>query len=763
MKKHRTRFIFKATFLTIFAVFTVISVKYIAELNTKIQKRFDGQRWSLPAVIYARPLELYPGLSLAPEMLEQELDLAGYRKEKPVESAGSYYRDGNTFRLISREFAFPLGVEPSANITIRFYSNKIRIIEQSVTGEQVSFLRLDPARIGSIHPLINEDRMVLDSDNIPILLSKGLIAIEDRGFYEHYGVSVTSIIRALFVNIKAGYTVQGGSTLTQQLVKNLFLGSERTLRRKIQEALMALLLECNYSKKEILTTYINEVFLGQDGSRAVHGFGLASRFYFRRDLEDLSTAQTATLIGMVKGPSYYDPRKNADACRARRNVVLRLMRDDNIITEEEFRQAVDAPLTDVSPQKNSHNRFPAFLDLVRRQLASDYREEDLKHKGLRIFTSLDPQIQSQIEEKLFASVTRFEEQQNIGNLQGAVVVTSRETAEVLGIAGDIVPKRAGFNRALDTHRPVGSLVKPAIYLTALNRGYTLASPLYDREVVFEQDNTIWHPENYDKKEHGKVALYQALAESFNLATVRLGLELGLDDIITTMRQLGYPEAIQPYPSLLLGSLEMSPLQVTQIYQTIGSGGFYQPLRAITSVLDQDNNIVTRYGLNVEQRFSPEQVFLLNHCLERVMSEGTGRHLAHPPGVQFAGKTGTSNDMRDSWFAGYSDSHLAVVWLGRDDNSPILLTGSRGAGKVWDSLMMEITDTGRTYPEPGNITWVKINTESLAVASDFGHNGTLLPFVSGTAPDSGGVMLNIDLRSIKDATRKLLNSIRGIVK
>ena len=755
MNKQRLRPVLKAALFVIFFISIVISVNYVFQLNRKIQVRFDGQRWSLPAVIYARPLELYPGLSMAPGMLEKELELAGYREENPVHSAGSYFRDGDTIRLISRAFVFPLGIEPSANITIRFYNNKIRDMNQSITGGQISFVRLDPARIGSIHPLINEDRMVLDDDKIPGLLSQGLIAVEDKGFYKHHGISFSSIARALFANIKAGHTVQGGSTLTQQLAKNLFLGSERTLRRKFQEALMAILLDYNYSKKEILTTYVNEVFLGQDGNRAVHGFGLASQFYFRRDLKDLSTAQTATLIGMVKGPSYYDPRRNGDACLSRRNVVLRLMLDDEIISEDDFRQAVQAPLTDVSPQSNGFNRFPAFLAMVREQLGSEYREDDLKRGGLQILTSLDPQIQLQMEEKLGSSVIRFEEQNGIKNLQAAAVVTSRETGEVLGMAGDISPQRTGFNRALDSRRPIGSLIKPAVYLTALTQGYTLASPLNDRKIAVEQDGSSWNPENYDKIEHGKVALYQALAESFNLATVRLGLELGLENIITTIHRLGYPDTIRAYPSLLLGSLEMSPLQVAQIYQTISSGGFYQPLRAINSVLSQDHKIVTRYGLNVEQRFLPEDIFLLHHCLERVMSEGTGRNLYHLPGAQFAGKTGTSDDSRDSWFAGYSDKHLAVVWLGRDDNRPVSLTGSSGAGKVWASLMADIADAGHAHPEPGNITWARINTETLAAATAFSRNSTLLPFISGTAPGSGSV--------IQDTTRKIIDSLHDVLR
>ncbi len=747
----------------IFLLAGLYCVNYISQVNDEIRQKFDGKRWSVPAVIYARPLELYPGMQLTPDMFIQELQLAGYRQENPVQSPGGYFRKNSTINLITRDFSFPSGIEKSTSLRITFSANSITNLSNNKTGEELTFTRIDPARIGSFHPLIHEDRLVLKSSEIPEILRQCLITVEDKNFNTHYGVSPTGILRALYANMRAGRTVQGGSTLTQQLVKNFFLNRDRTLSRKIQEAVMAILLEYHYTKEDIFTAYLNEVFLGQDGGRAIHGFGLASQFYFRRNINDLSVAQVATLVGMVKGPSYYDPRKNPENCLARREIILRLMLDDNIITQEDFTLAQKSPLSDVVPQGNGFNRFPAFLDLVRRQLTEQYKEDDLKSNGLKILTTLDPQIQWNTEKQIKESTSVLANKTDQKQLQGAMIVTGRENGEVQAIVGSVNPLDAGFNRAVDAQRQIGSLVKPAVYLAALARGYTLASPIMDVSLAINNDGKSWRPENYDKKEHGQVALYAALAKSYNLATVRLGMDVGMQNVITTIKSLGYSEQLQPYPSLLLGSVTMSPLQICQIYQTIASGGFYLPLRSIHSVMDSDDKVLTRYALEVEQRFSPELIFLLTHALERVMHEGTGSRLQFSKDRFYAGKTGTSNDLRDSWFAGFSDAHLAVVWLGRDDNKPVSLTGSTGALRVWGKVMEAINSNSLEATEPENIAWQRIDTTTLQPATAINRNSTLLPFVSGTEPVTSWSAPEIDLQKIEDGAKKVEDGAKKILE
>ena len=761
--KKTTLAILSVAGLLCISLLVIFTIRQAAQLDREITQLFDGKRWSLPAVLYARPLELYPGLELTPQMLEDELDLAGYRREANVQLAGGYHRLGSTFHLVTREFLYSTEAEQSTSLTVTITNDRVARLVERTSGNPLEFIRIDPARIGSFHPLVHEDRIVLKSPEIPVLLLKTIVAVEDKGFFSHHGLSITGIGRAFFANLAAGKTVQGGSTLTQQLVKNLFLNRDRTLSRKLQEAAMAVLLDYRYSKQEILTAYINEVYLGQDGARAIHGFGLASQFHFRRNLQDLSVSQVATLVGMVKGPALYDPIRNPDNARARRDLVLDVMRSEQIIDQEAAMTAGKEPLTDVSPQKNGFNRFPAFLELVRRQLRLEYREEDLKSNGLKILTTLDPQVQWQVEHQLQRSLEEIEKRTTTENLEGAVVVTGRENAEVQALSGGRNALKPGFNRALDASRPVGSLLKPVVYLTALAKGYTLASPLVDSEITVASGANVWRPENYDHVNHGRVGLYTALANSYNLATVRLGLEIGLPEVIATLSALGYPGTIEPYPSLLLGAVNMSALEVTQFYQTIASGGFYQPLRSIREVMNSEGQLLARYGLEVEQHFPPELIFLLTHGLQRVMEEGTGSSYAPTASRAYAGKTGTSDDLRDSWFAGFSGDRLAVVWLGRDDNKTTKLTGASGALVAWGRIMQGIKAAPLEQTEPAGISWRRIDRRTLQGTHALNAESTLLPFISFQTADPGGKPPVIDdgLEEIKTMTRAVLDSLNRL--
>jgi len=724
---------YRLSFLSLSAVACLICVVFtcifVVQLSVEIRSRFDGKRWSLPAVVYARSLELFPGREFSANMLEEELQLAGYRLESEENGPGSYSRSNDTIFLVSRDFFYPTGLELSQHLEITFSGEHISSLYLVESQKSISYVRLDPARIGSFHPLVHEDRVILNLDQTPELLIKSLLAVEDRKFYSHMGISPMAITRAFSANIKAGKIVQGGSTLTQQLVKNLFLSRERTLLRKLQEVVMALLLEFHYTKDEILMAYINEVFMGQDGNRAIHGFGLASQFYFRRDLKDLRADQIAVLVGMVKGPSYYDPRRKQENCLNRRKTVLNIMAQENLINHADLVAAQLRPLIKHDVQKSGFNRFPAFLDLVRIQLASEFKEEDLKTNGLQILTTLDPQIQYKAEQGLQTSIAKLQKSPKDDQLEGAAIITSRVTGEVLALTGSKNPQLLGFNRALYAKRPIGSLIKPAVYLAALNKGYSLATPLEDKSL----DNTSqWAPENYDRKEHGTVALYAALAHSYNLATIQLGMALGLEHIINTIHDLGFTRELSRYPSLLLGALAMSPFEVSQMYQTIASGGFFTSLRAIDSVMAADHNLLNRYGLAMEQRFSPQSNYLLVHALQRAMKEGTGKSLLLSSLKDYgvAGKTGTSDKLRDSWFAGFTGDHLGVVWLGHDDNTPANLTGSSGALKVWKTIMEDIKTSPLKLVEPVGISWRRIDLLSLERTNMLNIYSTLLPFVDG---------------------------------
>ena len=739
-KRKRRRSAWRKWGVKLALLLAVVVGSYSLYLDLVIRNKFDGNRWALPAIVYARPLEIYSGLPITPDQLAAELQLAGYRQERQAVDAGGYDRSGKHMHVVTRDFHFPEGLEKSVGLTLSFSGNRLKSITRSASGEPMAGIRLDPARIGSFLPQNHEDRVVLTRAELPDLLVETLLAVEDQHFYTHLGLDPLAIARAIWVNLRAGETVQGGSTLTQQLVKNFFLSNQRTFRRKANEAIMSLLLELHYDKDEILTAYANEIFLGQDGGRAIHGFGLASHFYFRRDLQDLAPEQFALLVGMIKGPSYYNPRAYPARCKLRRQVVLDVMLSRNVIDEPTHGQASVASLTNAGMLRSGFNRFPAFLDLVRRQLRQDYREEDLTSDGLKIFTTLDPQVQQQVEKELAATIGELEKRTGRPGLQGAVVVSSREGAEILAIAGGRKPLQSAFNRALDARRAVGSLIKPAVYLAALANGYTLASPVEDTAVTLDNPGgKKWSPGNYDRREHGRVPLYEALAQSYNLATVKIGLAVGIDKVLQTVRDLGVERPFSAYPSFLLGAVEMTPLEVTQMYQTLAAGGFYLPQRAISSVLGADNTIVKRFGLSVEQRFGPELIYLLDTGLQQVVREGTGRSLAKfiSPAHKVAGKTGTSDDLRDSWFAGFTGEKLAVVWLGLDDNQPTGLTGASGALVVWGKIMRGLHPQPLELSEPAGIAWAHVDPETLEPsAGSFFKKGKKLPFIAGTVQESG---------------------------
>ena len=665
--------------------------------------------------------------------LEFELDLLGYRNVSELAAPGQKRRVGRRLEIYTRSFSFPEERIPASRLALDFSGGKLRGL--SGDGQSLALFRLEPVQIGGIYPRHQEDRLLLKLDQSPATLRKALLAVEDRGFYEHHGISPTGIARAAWVNLRAGRLVQGGSTITQQLIKNYYLTSERSLLRKLIELPMALLLELHFDKDETLEAYINEVFLGQDGPRAIHGFALASRHYFDRPLDELGLHQQALLVGMVKGPSLYNPLRHPERATERRNTVLGIMRDQGVINEAEYQVAMAMPLG-LSQRPRIMNSFPAYLDLVRRQLRRDYREEDLGSQGLRIFTSFDPQLQHAAERSIQSTLAALDPE---GQLQAAMVVTSFDNGEVRAMIGGREPRFAGFNRALDAVRPVGSLIKPVVYLTALEQPqrWTLATPLDDSPLEVELDSkTIWSPTNFTEESHGTVLLHRALSQSYNQATARLGLELGTDDVRDTLQRLGVERSQPDVPAMLLGAGGMSPLDVAGLYQSIATGGFNLPLHTIRDVVDAEGALLQRFPLEYERVASTRAMHLLHYALREVVREGTGRgvYRSLPEDFDVAGKTGTTNDFRDSWFAGFSGDLLAVNWIGRDDNSSTGLTGASGAARVWAAFMADAAERPlAAYRAPDGIGHYWIDETSGKLSGRDCKGARLLPFVEGSEP------------------------------
>lgn len=718
--------------LTLF--FAVIGGLFAIYLDARITATFSDKMWDLPARVYARPLELFDGAPVKADDFAYELRVLGYRSVNSPRNPGEFTRYRDRFDLYTRGFDFPGEREASRRVLIEFADRRVKSL--SAAGSGVDLMRLDPVHIGGIYPQHGEDRALVRLNEVPETLTLGLMAVEDRDFYQHWGFSITGIARAAWSNLRSGRVVAGGSTISQQLVKNYYLTSERTIVRKLIEVVMAVLLELHYDKKQILESYINEVYLGQEGRRSVHGFELASQHYFDAPLATLGLAQQALLIGMIKGPSLYNPERNPERALERRNVVLGVMAEQGVISVEQASVAKAMPLG-LNRQHSIRGSFPAFLDLVRRQLRREYRDEDLATRGLSIFTSFDPVLQRQLERSTIAVMDQLD---SSGELQSAAVVTHFDTGEVAALLGGRRAKFAGFNRALDARRPAGSLLKPAVYLAALEKPaqYSLATELSDTPLTVKTPgSTPWQPQNFDRRSHGSVPLYEALAKSYNLASARLGMTLGLADVTDMLARLGVEKGVPAVPALLLGAGEYAPIDMAVMYQSIAAGGFRMPLRSIRDIVDANGEPLRRYPLEYDRTASLQAVHLLHYALRAVMREGTGqgayRYLGE--GFDVAGKTGTTNDGRDSWFAGFSGDLLAVIWIGRDDNGSTRLTGSSGALKVWAHFMSRSSRQPLAYRMPDGVEPHWVDERNGFLTGKGCPHAKLLPFIKGSQPGS----------------------------
>ncbi len=684
----------------VLALAAIAATGYGGYLAWTVTAQFEGRRWDVPAQVYAAPLELYAGRRLAQEDLVTELRRLGYREDPRLERPGTYRVAIDRVAFAARPLEYAGEFAPERLLAVTFDGGTIRDVRDA-RGDPVPLARLDPALIGNLFPAHGEDRLIVAPHQIPPLLTAALKIVEDRRFDTHLGIDLVAVLRAAWVNLTAGEIRQGASTLTQQLVRSYFLSNERTWDRKVREAFMAVALELRYSKDELLHAYVNEIYLGQDGGRAIHGFGLASRFYFGKPLGELELPELALLVAQVRGPTYYDPRRHPERALERRNLVIGMLAEAGLVSPEEAERAAAAELGVVlGDRARPGATYAAFLDLVRRQLGEQYDARDLEASGLKVYSTLDPIVQNAAERALAEGLDALGP--SAAPLQGAVVVASPYNGEVQAIVGGRDSRVVGFNRALDARRQIGSLVKPAVYLAALESGrFTLASLVDDAPIDLELDNGArWMPTNFDERAHGYVPLVRALAESMNLATVRLGLEVGLDAVASTLERLGLSKKPPLYPSLLLGSLDLTPLEVAQVYSTLATGGLRMPLTAVRAVVDDQGRVLERRTLAMEPAVDAEAAYAVNQALVVAMERGTGRtaRAELPPGLTAAGKTGTSDAFRDSWFAGFTDDRLVVTWIGADDNRPTGFSGATGAGRIWSRIVKE-TASDPFAPQP----------------------------------------------------------------
>ena len=714
-------------------------IPYMLYLNHQVTLRFDQLRWQLPTRVYARPLQLQPGLALDTATLKTELDAAAYYNDGIGERPGTYGMKGSHALISSRGFDDVGGHIAAHRIDVTLGDDRVVAVSDRDTHKTVAATRLDPARIATLYGRAQEERRLVSLDEVPEKLVTGLQAVEDKNFARHHGVDPLGMLRALWVALRSGgESRQGASTLTQQLARSglLGIGKEVTPSRKLNEILYAIILEMRYDKRTILETYLNQVYLGQQGSQAIHGIESASEFWFGRDVQSLNNEQIAVLIAIVRGPSFYDPRRHPDRALARRGFVLDKMRESNILTQPEYDAAMKAPLgVTPTPGNGPPNRFPAYVDLVRRQLASDYSSDALQGAGLSVMTAMSPSAQAYAEGSVTATLAK------IGSrgrppLQAGLVVTDVHTGEVVAVVGSRDFREPGFNRALDAQRAIGSLVKPFTYMLALAQPtkWSLATYVEDTPVtVLLGNGKTWSPDNSDGTSHGTVRMIDALARSLNQATVRIGMQVQPERVSDLLKVLAGLD-VGKQPSVLLGATDQSPYGMAQAYQFLASDGEIQPLRAVRGVLDPKGKAVNRYDKTPAPAQSGDSVaaHLITVALQRAVSSGTGHQLMTDGFGRLtpAGKTGTSNDSRDSWFAGWTGDHLAVIWVGNDQNQPTGLYGATGAMRVWSGIFRKLPTSALTVKNKG-LDWQWVTGSNSTDASCPGAQR--LPFVQGYAP------------------------------
>ncbi len=682
-------------------------VIYVIYLDGKVRNTFEGQRWQIPVQVFGQIETITSGMPLNLQHLRKSLDYAGYRKVAQVKRAGEYALSNQRIIIYRNSFDFGYGMEPAVELTINVNSGVVERVFQAQF--EVESVQLEPVFIDRILPESKEDRVLVALETVPEQLIDSLLLVEDRDFYFHHGVSPLGIIRALITNISAGRTVQGGSTLTQQLVKNMFLTREKTLTRKINEAFMALILEYRYSKDQLLEAYLNEVYLGQHYANGIYGFGLAAQFYFGQPIQSLTPAQMALLIGQVKGPSYYDPWRFPERAKKRRDLILRLMFEQNYLTKNAFVDAVESDLSIRHSRRLVKQKYPAYMQKVKSELAQ-ILDPQSQQTGIRVFTGFSLFSQLSAEQTVREQLAALEKSHQENNLQAAMVITDIETAEVRAIVGGRESGYAGFNRALHAQRPIGSLIKPAVFLAALERyeQYNFATILKDEKIVLTSDSgKEWQPKNYDGKYRGQVNLIDALVQSLNIPTVNLGMSLGLESVANAVHLLGYQQDIVTRPSLLLGAINMSPWQVNQLYLPLVGQGQYLQAHVINQVISAKGETLYAFEQIKEQRLSDNGAFLIDHALQQVTKTGTARSLTwRLKDKQLGGKTGTSNEQRDSWFVGYDQQHLVTTWLGHDDNQTTALTGSSGALVLFANFMKKQGVVDLVPTAPSSIVWQK---------------------------------------------------------
>ena len=727
----RRRTVFQVISISIVVVIVLFAILALYVYKQSVGK-FEIRRLSLPTRIFTDYTPLRSGVVLGPDDLVEKLNRLGYRQAAAVSQAGDYVPGSGQIDIYTRPFTHPTGEYPSQAVRVAFRSGGIASVVSLRQAAPIDNAALEPELLTSILSDQLENRRPVTLDQVPKVLQDAIVATEDVRFWHHPGVDPIGLLRALFRNVRARSVTEGGSTLTQQLVKNYYLTNERTYKRKATEAFMAVILDAKYSKREILEAYLNDIYLGRNRSISILGVGEAARFYFGKPVTELTLPEAALLAGMIRSPNNYSPFVRPDLAMQRRTTVLGLMLNQHKITREEYDKAMATPLPPRPfRQRSGLSSIPFYVDRVLQEMARDYGIKDVKGRGLQIYTAIDLNAQDTAARTIEAGLSALEKgsrrlRRPDQPLQGAIINVDVPTGEIRALIGGRNYDINQFNRALSAKRQIGSLVKPFVYATAFepslsNQNITPATLVSDTRFVLKRRfSDDWSPRNYEDVYHQTVTVAEALEQSLNSASVRIGLACGLDPIVRTAHTLGIVSDVDAKnPSMLLGAIDLSPIEMADAYSTIARIGSRVPLHAVKFVTDDRNKLLSAGDeIKPVQVFPARDMYILVTVMKGVVDRGTAA-AARSMGFRLtaAGKTGTTNDKRDAWFIGFTPKTLTLTWLGFDDNAPTGLSGGTGAVPIWTRFMQAVTagQPNADFEAPVGIGMADIDETSGGVA------------------------------------------------
>jgi penicillin-binding protein 1B len=724
-----------------FIIASALMGYYYVVFSRMIDARIQGGMQRTDPRVFARPFELQRGQALTPHQLIDRLNDLGYSHRERAEEPGQFTVGRNALVIIPRD-----GNRKGEVVRIVFATRGktaeplgIERIEMPATKKTANMVRLDAPLITALITSGRAKRRDVPLQVIPSKMVQAVLAIEDRRFYEHPGIDPIGIAGAVFRNLFGDKQyLASGSTITQQLVKNTFLTSEKTLRRKMTEWFMSVILEGRLTKDQILELYLNDVSLGQRGSFAIHGVAEAARLFFAKDITNVSLAEAATIAGVIQSPSRLSPFNNAERARDRRNVVLGAMVDAGFISADAGARTTKEPL--MMSARALESEAPYFVDFISQELQDKYKSLGT----VDVYTTLDVHLQRVAQDAMREGLGRVDEllARRKRTAQAALIAVDPRTGEVLAFIGGRSYNQSQYNRAVSARRQPGSVFKPFVYLAAFEHAYaegrtdvTPATVVGDEPTSFTFNDQNWSPNNYEGEYDGPITLRRALALSRNIATVKVAEAAGYGEVAALWKRVGAGTPPRPYPSIALGVFEASPYEIATAYTIFPNGGTIKPLRQILRMVSagSDLKVQTSAPRTVAR---PDTTFLVTNMMRSVLNEGTAAG-ARAAGFSLdaAGKTGTTNDLRDAWFVGFTPELLTVVWVGLDDNQPLGLSGTQAALPIWTAFMNRAL-SGRantTFTPPEGVNFLDIDRDTGKIAAPGCPRVFREAFLAGTEP------------------------------